>query len=149
MTSSTSVSPRATSRPPAPGATVPPRAVRVDWYHRRPEVYVASATVAQIVSGLIALLVVAGMVRWSIEAYNRYNVPGDVRPFQFRFVQLELAIAGLVAAATLTVYLVYYAATGVIWRFLREVSISFACLASAWTAVWFLDRFVLDAFFLR
>jgi Co/Zn/Cd efflux system component len=111
-------------------------------------VYVTSDVLARVISGVVAAVLAAGMARWVIEANHRFFVPHPIRPVQFRVPQLLLAVAGLTAALVQVAYLTYFATTDRIWRRFRGVSITFAVLASAWTAAWLIDRYVLDAVFL-
>ena len=60
-----------------------------------------------------------------------------------------MSLTGLVAAFVEAVYLVHYAATDLVWRRWRGVTIVFAILASASTVLWLVDRFLLDDVFVR
>ncbi len=107
-----------------------------------------SDRVARFVSGAIAVVLIAGIALWAYEARERFNVPGDVRPTWFRGIQVVIAQVGVLATIVEAVYLVYFTATGRTWRRWRGVAIGFAVLAAVWTALWWIDRLLLDSIFL-
>lgn len=124
------------------------RSVSFRRHRNLPELLIASHSLARLISGVAAVMIAVGSVFWAIEAGNRLDVPDAIRPAWFRATQFGLAAAGIVAAGVELVYLAYFAMTGYIWRRWRLVTVVFSVLASAWTALWLLDRFVLDGFFL-
>lgn len=133
----------------APGAADhPPKAVRWDRYRGRPELYVESDRVARAVAGIAAVLIVLTMIPWIREAVIRLDVPEFFRPAWFRWAQLLVALAGILAALVEAVYLVHYTLTELVWRRWRGVTIVFAVLASTSTALWLVDRYLLDYVFL-
>ncbi len=129
-------------------AAEPERRVRVDRYRKRRAVFVESDHVARFVSGTIAVVLIAGIALWAYEARERFNVPGDVRPTWFRAIQVVLAQVGVLAATAEAVYLVHFTVTGRTWRRWRGVAIGFAVIAAVWTALWWIDRLLLDSIFL-
>ena len=133
----------------APGAADhPPKAVRWDRYRGRPELYVESDRVARAIAGIAAVLIVLTMIPWIREAMIRLDVPEFFRPAWFRWAQLLVALAGIFAALVEAVYLVHYTLTELVWRRWRGVTIVFAVLASTSTALWLVDRYLLDYVFL-
>ena len=66
----------------------------------------------------------------------------------FRVPQFALALVGIVVSSVEVAYLAYYTMTGTVWRRWRGVSIAFGLVSAVWTAVWLLDRFVLDTTFI-
>lgn len=104
---------------------------------------------ARAIAGGAVVLIVLAMVPWIREAVIRLDVPDFFRPAWFRWTQLLVAVAGLVAAVVEGVYLVHYALTDLVWRRWRGVTIVFAILASASTVLWLVDRYLLDYVFLR
>ncbi len=147
----------ADSDPPSPpGRTeVAPRArhkrqrlVRWDRFGRIPEVFVTSDPLARALTGVIATVVVTGTVFWGLESWRRFQVPEIIRPWWFRGPQFAIALAGIAAAVVETAYLVYFAIAGLIWRRWRGITLSFGVLSGGWTAIWILDRFVLDSVFI-
>ena len=124
------------------------RRIRVERVGRMPDLIIASHSLARVIAVVAAVSIVIGSVFWIIEAGNRLDVPDVIRPAWFRTVQFGLAVAGIISAAVEFAYLAYFGLTGRIWRRWRTVTFVFALLASAWTILWLLDRFVLDEFFL-
>lgn len=122
--------------------------VSLGRYHDKPALYIASDVLARVISAVVAVVIIVGMLRLAFEANDRFFVPDAVRPLWFRVSQLVLAAATFVAAGVEVAYLGYYSMWGLIWRRFRGVSLAFAVLASAWTILWLVDRFVLDAVFL-
>ena len=122
--------------------------IRLYSYDDRRYVHIVSDRLARLVTGAIAVLIAFGIARWAVEAYNRFGVPDDIRPFWFRVPQLSLAIAGVLVAAVEMAYLSYFTASGRIWRRFRGVTLVFAAFATIWTAIWFIDRLALDHIFL-
>jgi hypothetical protein len=122
------------------------QAIRVDRYHNRPEVYVESDRVARIITGIAAVLITFGTVRLVFEVQDRFAVPDLLRPLWFRLPQLLLGVAAIAISVVEVSYLVMFTITDRIWRRWRGVTILFAIIVSAWTAVWFIDRFALDPF---
>jgi hypothetical protein len=126
----------------------PQRLVRWDWYRRRPELFVTSDPLARAITAVAAVAIVVATVLWWFEAWNRVVVPGIIRPVWFRIPQFALALAGIVTAAVEVAYLADFAVTGTVWRRWRGVTAAFAAVSIVWTALWLLDRFVLDQVFI-
>lgn len=127
---------------------LPQKRIRWDRYRGLPEVFVTSDALARTLTGVGAVVMLVGTVLWGVEAWDRFEVPEIVRPAWFRVPQFALALAGIVVAAIEIAYLSYFTAWGIIWRRWRGVTIAFAVVSGVWTAVWLIDRFVLDSVFI-
>jgi hypothetical protein len=140
---STAVAPRAMSRPDV-------GRIRVDSYRRRflPEIYIESPLLAQVIAGVSAVVIVVGTALWWQEVSVRFAKPDVIRPAWYRTLQWSLGVVGIAAASLQVAYAVYFEWTGRVWRRWRAVSILFLSLSSAWTALWLVDRFLLDQVFL-
>lgn len=125
------------------------RFLRWDVNHGRPEIYITSERLARAIAATIASFVALATVLWAVQARQRLGVAEVVRPLWFRLPQFGLAVVGIALAAAEVVYLTYFALTGTVWRHWRGLTLGFGLVSAAWTAIWLLDRFALDAVFVR
>lgn len=110
-----------------------------------PEVYVTDHRAARILSALLAVGVAIGTIFWWFAATDRFDVPsmvcaGCAPPEWFRWLQLIVAMVGIVVAVVQVVYFLNFAVRGVVWRRWRGVAIAFGTLAGAYTLLWWIGR---------
>ncbi len=99
----------------------------------------------RVVSGILAVAITAGLLRWGVMAWRLldpcarigYSGQGDCEapPVVFQWLQFGVAVPGIVAGAAALVYLVHLATSGRTWRNWQRVAIAFGTLVLAWTVV--------------
>ncbi len=111
-----------------------------------PELRIRSERTARIVAGVLVAALGYSVFRWAhtaldlLEPCTNFEVVTSGRcsepPATLRWLQLIVAIPGVVVGGAVIGYFGWFAATGKTWRRRREVAIVLTALVAAWLAVY-------------